>query len=74
MKTRLYDLKTEYEEGLNAAALAIAEGELVGMPTETVYGLAADAQNEDAVKNIFAVKGRPQDNPLIVQMRRILKK
>ena len=68
MKTRLYDLKTEYEEGLNAAALAIAEGELVGMPTETVYGLAADAQNEDAVKNLFAVKGRPQDNPLIVHI------
>ncbi|MEX2442142.1 MAG: L-threonylcarbamoyladenylate synthase [Alkalispirochaeta sp.] len=43
-------------------------GELVVIPTETVYGLAADATNSDAVQAIFAAKGRPQDNPLIVHL------
>lgn len=43
-------------------------GELVGLPTETVYGLAADARNAGAVRQVFAVKGRPADNPLIVHL------
>ncbi|MFW5695625.1 MAG: L-threonylcarbamoyladenylate synthase, partial [Alkalispirochaeta sp.] len=43
-------------------------GELVVIPTETVYGLAADATNSEAVQAIFAAKGRPQDNPLIVHL------
>ncbi len=43
-------------------------GELVAIPTETVYGLGADALNEAAVKAIFVAKGRPQDNPLIVHI------
>ncbi len=43
-------------------------GELVGMPTETVYGLAADARNERAVASIFAAKGRPRFNPLIIHV------
>ncbi|MBL8472994.1 MAG: threonylcarbamoyl-AMP synthase [Rhodocyclaceae bacterium] len=43
-------------------------GELVAMPTETVYGLAADARNDDAVRKIFAAKGRPADHPLIVHL------
>ncbi|MGM0410481.1 MAG: L-threonylcarbamoyladenylate synthase [Bacillota bacterium] len=43
-------------------------GELVAFPTETVYGLGADASNSEAVKKIFKVKGRPQDNPLIVHI------
>lgn len=50
------------------AAQVIKEGGLVGMPTETVYGLAADATNPQAVKKIFEAKGRPQDNPLIVHI------
>ncbi len=50
------------------AAQALARGELLGLPTETVYGLAADASNPDAVKAIFAAKGRPADHPLIVHV------
>ena len=43
----------------------LAEGKLVAIPTETVYGLAADATNGDAVASIFEAKGRPHFNPLI---------
>ncbi len=50
------------------AAEMLKRGELVVMPTETVYGLAADARNEKAVAAIFEAKGRPQDNPLIVHI------
>lgn len=50
------------------AAQLIRKGEVVGMPTETVYGLAADACDEQAVGKIFAAKGRPSDNPLIVHL------
>ncbi len=50
------------------AAAALADGALVGMPTETVYGLAADAANPQAVARIFAVKGRPHFNPLIAHV------
>ncbi len=50
------------------AAAAIAAGGLVAMPTETVYGLAADATNSEAVRRIFEVKGRPADHPLIVHL------
>ncbi|MEM6810145.1 MAG: L-threonylcarbamoyladenylate synthase [Pseudomonadota bacterium] len=50
---------------IEGAARVLACGELVGMPTETVYGLAADAANPEAVARVFAVKGRPQFNPLI---------
>ena len=42
----------------------LQQGELVALPTETVYGIAADARNGEAVKKIFEAKGRPQDNPL----------
>jgi L-threonylcarbamoyladenylate synthase len=51
---------------LKTAAELLRNGELVAIPTETVYGLAANALDETAVKHIFSVKGRPQDNPLIV--------
>lgn len=51
---------------ISRAAKALQEGHLVAMPTETVYGLAADATNPDAVARIYAVKGRPADHPLIV--------
>ena len=43
-------------------------GEAVVLPTETVYGLGADALNEDAAKKIYAAKGRPSDNPLIIHI------
>jgi L-threonylcarbamoyladenylate synthase len=51
-----------------AAARALQAGELVGLPTETVYGLGADADNPAAVARIFAAKGRPSDHPLIVHV------
>lgn len=53
---------------LEIAAQALRSGEVVGIPTETVYGLAADATNEEAVRKVFAAKGRPGDNPLIVHL------
>ena len=51
-----------------AAADALARGDLVGLPTETVYGLAANAGSDAAVRGIFAAKGRPADHPLIVHV------
>ena len=50
------------------AGRLLAGGEVVGIPTETVYGLAANALDEAAVAKIFAAKGRPQDNPLIIHI------
>ncbi len=55
-------------EAIEEAASLIRSGTVVGMPTETVYGLAANALDEDAVRRIFAAKGRPADNPLIVHI------
>ena len=55
-------------EAIAEAAKIIREGGLVGMPTETVYGLGANALDEAAVKRIFEAKGRPGDNPLIVHV------
>lgn len=55
---------------IRAAARLLEAGTLVGMPTETVYGLAADASNPDAVAAIFAAKGRPSNHPLIVHVAR----
>lgn len=49
-------------------AAILRRGGLLGIPTETVYGLGADALNEDAVSRIFLAKGRPQDNPLIIHV------
>ena len=56
------------EESIAAAATMLRAGRLVAFPTETVYGLGADATNERAVASIFEVKGRPQFNPLIVHV------
>ncbi len=53
---------------IDQAAAAIKAGELVAFPTETVYGLGADATNEAAVKQVYQAKGRPSDNPLIVHV------
>jgi len=52
------------------AAAVIAAGGVVAIPTETVYGLAADAENEPAVRRVYAIKGRPSDHPLIVHLAR----
>lgn len=59
--------KKEYEK-LKEAAKSLKEGKLVLFPTETVYGIGANALDEKAVKNIFIAKGRQQDNPLIVHV------
>jgi len=56
------------DERLKVAARLIREGKLVAFPTETVYGLGADALNEKAVRRIFEAKGRPADNPLIIHI------
>ena len=61
-------LSGDRPESIAAAVRALAAGELVGMPTETVYGLAADACNDAAVAKIFSAKGRPSDHPLIVHV------
>ncbi len=56
------------DEDIALAAEMIKNGQVVGIPTETVYGLGADASNEEAVRSVFAAKGRPADNPLIVHL------
>lgn len=56
------------EQDIEEAAALIRQGQPVGMPTETVYGLACDAGNPAAVRKVFAAKGRPADNPLIVHI------
>lgn len=53
---------------IDQAAQVIRKGELIAFPTETVYGLGADATNEAAVKKVYLAKGRPSDNPLIVHI------
>ena len=63
METTIYNLNQ-----ITKAAQALKDGELVAFPTETVYGLGADATNEDAVKKVYQAKGRPSDNPLIVHV------
>jgi L-threonylcarbamoyladenylate synthase len=55
-------------DSLNIAAQALKDGSLVAFPTETVYGLGADATNEIAIGRIYEVKGRPSDHPLIVHI------
>ena len=59
------------ENEADKAAKIIKIGGIVGIPTETVYGLAADAFNPNAIKKIFLAKGRPADNPLIVHISKI---
>lgn len=56
------------QKSLSVAKRILDDGGLVAFPTETVYGLGADATNSEAVRKIYAVKGRPQDNPLIVHV------
>jgi L-threonylcarbamoyladenylate synthase len=56
---------------IKKAAQALKDGHLVAFPTETVYGLGADATNENAVSRVYSVKGRPTDHPLIVHIASI---
>ena len=56
------------ESSIKEAVKLLKNGEVVGMPTETVYGLGANALDENAVRKIFTAKGRPADNPLIVHI------
>ena len=71
METQVLLIRTEesgWEEQLDAAAGIVRAGGLVAFPTETVYGLGANALDPEAAKKIYAAKGRPSDNPLIVHI------
>ncbi len=73
MKTQIYDVRgisdeKELEIIMTAPAKTLAEGGVVAFPTETVYGLGGNAFDDNAVERIFAAKGRPSDNPLIVHI------
>ena len=61
-------LDGQSSQSIALAAKALQRGDLIGLPTETVYGLAADACNTQAVAKIFSIKGRPSDHPLIVHV------
>ncbi len=69
--TDLPEILPPTDAGIARASSLLARGKLVAMPTETVYGLAADARNPQAVARIFAAKGRPAHNPLIVHLASI---
>ena len=70
LKSKLYRIPrvAGYEKEIEEAAAVIRQGGLLAIPTETVYGLGADALNEDAVRSIYEAKGRPSDNPLIIHV------
>ncbi|MEJ7410273.1 L-threonylcarbamoyladenylate synthase, partial [Staphylococcus epidermidis] len=71
METKIWDLR-EYSKNIEEYPYikeikdVVLNGGLVALPTETVYGLGADATNQEAVSKIYQAKGRPSDNPLIV--------
>jgi len=68
-RTKIYDktllVDASDDEGIADAVAHLKNGEVIGFPTETVYGLGCDARNGEAVEKVFAAKGRPADNPLI---------
>ncbi len=69
MKTlRLDIISGDYDKNIKIASDILKSGGIVAVPTETVYGLAASALDDNAIKNVFKAKGRPQDNPLIVHI------
>ena len=73
METQLIKIDDENREATVAkAAKMLQEGKVVAIPTETVYGLAANAFKDDAVDEIFSIKGRPSDNPLIVHISNLV--
>lgn len=61
-------LSLDQKNAVKEAAQALSRGQLVGFPTETVYGLGADAANEDALRKLFELKGRPSNHPVIVHL------
>ena len=67
-KIVILDVNNIAQDTINEAGLVVKEGGLVAFPTETVYGLGANALDKTAVEKIFKAKGRPQDNPLIVHV------
>lgn len=73
MHTKVWKINSNdiISKDIQEAADMLREGEVVAFPTETVYGLGADATNAAAVRKIFAAKGRPQDNPLIAHVASI---
>lgn len=68
METKIIKVDINKKELLREASELLQKGELVAFPTETVYGLGGDALREDAARKIYAAKGRPSDNPLIVHI------
>ena len=68
MNTKIYNITDTSDERLTEIGDILSSGGLAAIPTETVYGLAANALDGEAVKKIFAAKGRPSDNPLIVHI------
>ncbi len=74
MDTKIWEIETgqldtvETSEKMDEIKTAFEYGEVIGIPTETVYGLAGDARNPEAIQKIFAAKNRPGDNPLIVHI------
>lgn len=68
METKIYG---PGEADIEEAASIIMKGGVVAFPTETVYGLGADAFNEKAVKKVYEIKGRPNDNPMIVHLESV---
>jgi len=68
IKTKILRIKSANSHGIRAAAQILKKGGLVAFPTETVYGLGANAFNSAAVRKIFKAKGRPTDNPMIVHV------
>ena len=71
METLKLDARNDYENTVRIASEILVGGGIVAVPTETVYGLAASAFSDDAIKAVFTAKGRPQDNPLIVHIANI---
>ena len=68
METLKLDAKKDYGFAVKTASEILSRGGIVAVPTETVYGLAASAFSDEAIKSVFTAKGRPQDNPLIVHI------
>lgn len=68
METKKLDAINDYGNSVNRASEILKSNGIVAVPTETVYGLAASAYSDSAIKSVFDAKGRPQDNPLIVHI------
>lgn len=68
MKTEIFKINSSDDENIKLVGQILREGGLAAIPTETVYGLAGNALDGDCARKIFAAKGRPSDNPLIVHI------